>query len=662
MQTTQLSATQLMGEFLGSENGKITRKISSSEFSDELNVQRDSILGGTSALGTLNSATGKAGSSQQAGESAIRFNSILGGAATPELQERGTAKSTHCQSERALQIQKNGILGGVAPEPSETLESASTKRTESASSKMIRSHLFRRAHRLNQSTKQGQEAALPQKNGQSPATETENKEYLDATKKSKVTPKTEESNGDDIIYVDALLVERIMTQLQLPAEQKAAIQAAADSTGRVLLKDLRNILNDPASRLTTPLAQPRVAAEDIQKLVNSFHQGKGEATSRPASDLQVKPKGSYDLGEFKGLLNHIATRVAQEKLAAKDDNLVGIGASSADTATDATHQSVAAAKSAGPLQRPTHNLVPSFSLSDNAETKDLTGATSLFQDSSREQQSQELTQQLRQHMEGKMAASNPVQTGSPGSEQKTSGEKPGTEEKQPEVNSSYDRQMKESLRQEFAKRSGNGADNPQPEKRNTMPENLTMHQQPGKEAGAGQKDGFVPIFRTDMQTANPHPGVDGGAETLSRSHLSVNEPGWTEKLAQHMRSLEGQDRNHLTLELEPKELGRLSVRIETQHNQVTAFIVADSERARALLMQNTSLLHNSLHEQGLVLDQIAVDVRQDSTDQQMSRHARRDTRKRRTGTSAVPGVVTPAESAARIQPQKRADQIISLFT
>ncbi|MDY0041473.1 MAG: hypothetical protein RBS57_14270, partial [Desulforhabdus sp.] len=49
VQTTQLNVAQLMGEFLGKENGRITRKIMSSEFSEELRAQHANFFGGSAA-------------------------------------------------------------------------------------------------------------------------------------------------------------------------------------------------------------------------------------------------------------------------------------------------------------------------------------------------------------------------------------------------------------------------------------------------------------------------------------------------------------------------------------------------------------------------------------------------------------------------------------
>jgi len=85
-------------------------------------------------------------------------------------------------------------------------------------------------------------------------------------------------------------------------------------------------------------------------------------------------------------------------------------------------------------------------------------------------------------------------------------------------------------------------------------------------------------------------------------------------MAQHIQNLLKEGRtSHLTLELEPGELGRLTLQVETSHDEVTASVTAESEKTREVLLRNTSALRQTLEEQGLTLGQFLVDVGDDGS-------------------------------------------------
>lgn len=92
--------------------------------------------------------------------------------------------------------------------------------------------------------------------------------------------------------------------------------------------------------------------------------------------------------------------------------------------------------------------------------------------------------------------------------------------------------------------------------------------------------------------------------------LSLTNPSWPMDMAQRMQELvKERQTSHLTLELEPKELGRLTLRVETRHEEVTAAVTAEKEQAREILLRNTQALRQNLEQQGLTLGQFLVDVR-----------------------------------------------------
>ena len=69
----------------------------------------------------------------------------------------------------------------------------------------------------------------------------------------------------------------------------------------------------------------------------------------------------------------------------------------------------------------------------------------------------------------------------------------------------------------------------------------------------------------------------------------------------------------LVLEMEPEELGKMSIKIGAKKDEVSAIVLTDNEPARQVLMKNTPELRQDLQDQGLALGKFMVDVGRDKT-------------------------------------------------
>ena len=156
---------------------------------------------------------------------------------------------------------------------------------------------------------------------------------------------------------------------------------------------------------------------------------------------------------------------------------------------------------------------------------------------------------------------------------------------------------------------------------NACPQNGDAKEKPGPVLpGSGQSrpsfqqtqplDPVVQEAKGPATSGSPYPA---SGEALRGEPISTHLASWPEALAQRLRQVHQEGRSQMTLELEPNHLGKLSLRIETHQDRVTAFIAADNEQAKALLLQNSSALRQHLHEQGLQLDQFFVGVREDGS-------------------------------------------------
>lgn len=81
-----------------------------------------------------------------------------------------------------------------------------------------------------------------------------------------------------------------------------------------------------------------------------------------------------------------------------------------------------------------------------------------------------------------------------------------------------------------------------------------------------------------------------------------------EQIAGRATSLVRDGQHTLQVQLRPEELGRLSLKIVTDHDKVTASFLVESTAVKELLESNVAQLRASLHDQGLRFDGLQVNV------------------------------------------------------
>ena len=112
-----------------------------------------------------------------------------------------------------------------------------------------------------------------------------------------------------------------------------------------------------------------------------------------------------------------------------------------------------------------------------------------------------------------------------------------------------------------------------------------------------------PSFMQNTSTAG-ETGMQFRGQTISMLH-----PSWTHEMVQVIQNLvKGKRTSQLTLELEPRDLGHLTLRVGTSSEEVTAYVSAEKEQAREILLRNVSALRQQLEDQGLTLGRFMVDV------------------------------------------------------
>ncbi len=99
----------------------------------------------------------------------------------------------------------------------------------------------------------------------------------------------------------------------------------------------------------------------------------------------------------------------------------------------------------------------------------------------------------------------------------------------------------------------------------------------------------------------------------AQTHLSptlqvTSQAVMASQLAERIQQMTQEGKNQLILQLEPKELGRIVVKLSARENKITTHIKTEDERVRDLLQKNSEALKQYLEEQGLMLDEFSVET------------------------------------------------------
>ena len=95
------------------------------------------------------------------------------------------------------------------------------------------------------------------------------------------------------------------------------------------------------------------------------------------------------------------------------------------------------------------------------------------------------------------------------------------------------------------------------------------------------------------------------------------------------------DKSEMVIDLKPDSLGKLSLKVVTEHGMIMAKFVAENQQVKQVLETNMQLLKESLEKQGLNVQGFSVSVRQESQNSRNDYNSHEDGR-RRVSTVQVP--------------------------
>ena len=350
---------------------------------------------------------------------------------------------------------------------------------------------------------------------------------------------------EELVFVNTVVLERIIARLKLSADVRQACLNAEDDLGRILCKDLIRALNQEIRIKGPSIGEGMVPSREVQELLDSLQKLRQDQTVE-LQGFDGKPKGFYNLPEFKELLQNIVQQVTAKEM---------------KTPTDLTGELKSAATPGSGSQSEAITLNHAPQLTQEAATKGKSAAalSAQIQVSDDPDVPQELSKSSFE------AAKTAVTQGTKSSP------------------------------------SPNGDGNLTQQDLHLFTSKAVQH------AGSIEPDNPAAAFQSQLQQSS------AGTESLGRSAgqaLFLLSTSWPEELSARLREQLHHKQNQLTLELEPKHLGRITLRIAADENQVSTWVSTDNEQVKTLLLQNSSLLRRHLEEQGLMLSQFSVDVRE----------------------------------------------------
>ncbi|WP_341877187.1 flagellar hook-length control protein FliK [Defluviitalea saccharophila] len=125
---------------------------------------------------------------------------------------------------------------------------------------------------------------------------------------------------------------------------------------------------------------------------------------------------------------------------------------------------------------------------------------------------------------------------------------------------------------------------------------------------------------SDNQVIIQHNTISEGKFIESTQHQLNSRPVDTEQLIKqmvdHIKVNIKEDSTEMNLQLKPDHLGNLSLKIVTERGIITAQFVAESQAVKEIIEANFNQLKDVLQEQGLLIENLEVSVKQDFQEQQ----------------------------------------------
>lgn len=87
------------------------------------------------------------------------------------------------------------------------------------------------------------------------------------------------------------------------------------------------------------------------------------------------------------------------------------------------------------------------------------------------------------------------------------------------------------------------------------------------------------------------------------------------------------EKQEITMQLHPKELGKMSIKIVEENGKYIAAVKLDNQRTKDLVMGNIAELKSNLEQQGLVIEQFSIDINKDEQNSLMEQGRKKSSKR-----------------------------------
>lgn len=87
------------------------------------------------------------------------------------------------------------------------------------------------------------------------------------------------------------------------------------------------------------------------------------------------------------------------------------------------------------------------------------------------------------------------------------------------------------------------------------------------------------------------------------------------------------EKQEITMQLHPKELGKMSIKIVEENGKYIAAVKLDNQKTKDLVMGNIAELKSNLEQQGLVIEQFSIDINKDEQNSLMEQGRKKSSKR-----------------------------------
>ncbi len=199
------------------------------------------------------------------------------------------------------------------------------------------------------------------------------------------------------------------------------------------------------------------------------------------------------------------------------------------------------------------------------------------------------------------------------------------------------------------------------EAESSMPNNFKTDQPGGVQSAHDNKTAeFNSLLQNQTWKSD-----ESAAVAKMHKNIPISNKELFSQIVEKAKVVTNGDKSEMVMDLKPDSLGKLSLKIVTEHGIVTAKFIAESQQVKETIETNMQLLKDSLEKQGLSVQGFSVSVGQQSSngfrrENEFKSGAKQAGDRAGTANSKVVGIRSISEGLDRVNPYNLSESSIDL--